>query len=852
MNKHLSRILPALLLCLCLTLLAVSALAAEPTHYTVTYMDGSTVLDTTPVANGSYAAIVPSPPDKEGYQFVGWYMQDGTMHEFGSLITSDLTLFATYRPISYSITVAGTPVNYETKDDVLGDGGSVKYDPATHTLTLTDASIESAEVGIMVESSINSPLTIHGVDTAAPGNNSIRSTDRTAILCYTDLTLTGSFGEISSYEESIYVYSVTIEGDLGNITSETDDGIYAYGDLTVSGAVGNVTVGDDGIYAYGDLTVSGSVGNVTAGDDGIFAYGDLTVSATGIVGDITAGEDGLDSNSNLTISGTVGNIAATDDALDASGDLTVTATGIVGDITAVSEGFDANGDLTISGTVGNITAQTYDGIYANGDLTISGTVGNITAQTYDGIYAEGDLTISGTVGNITAQTYDGICAEGDLTISGIVGNITAGETGIDAGSDLTIDGEVGCITTGEGDGIYAIGDLTIDGEVGCIDSGYDGIYSYAGAIAISGSVGNITADRNGIDAEDGLTISGTVGDINTGNDGLYSEAGGITIPGSVGDITAGDDGLYSNAGDITIPGCVGNITAGDDGLDTGGNLTITGTVGNITAGDINLDVEGTSNTPGLISPVIVSEVKVEESEHGTVKPNSTVAAIHSPVTLTVTPEKGCKLDSLSVTGAFVGEVPVTEQEDGTWTFTMPFGDVTVKAEFSSALWVRTYGACPGGEACPLHAFEDLTAYAEHHDALHFAVENGLLLGCGDSLFLPEAEVSRAMLATVLWRAEDCPAVTYPLPFEDVPAEDWYTGAVRWAVSEGLMTGTENTFSPDAPISRGELIPILWRFTQKSGNLSGMAKAMGFIVTLPETGPISRAELAVTLKAYCVG
>ena len=68
-----------------------------------------------------------------------------------------------------------------------------------------------------------------------------------------------------------------------------------------------------------------------------------------------------------------------------------------------------------------------------------------------------------------------------------------------------------------------------------------------------------------------------------------------------------------------------------------------------------------------------------------------------------------------------------------------------------------------------------------------------------------------------------------------------------------MEGTaDGAFSPDAPVTRAELIATLWRFTQKSGSISAMEEAMSFIVKIPEENAVSRLVLAEVLAAYCAG
>ena len=74
--------------------------------------------------------------------------------------------------------------------------------------------------------------------------------------------------------------------------------------------------------------------------------------------------------------------------------------------------------------------------------------------------------------------------------------------------------------------------------------------------------------------------------------------------------------------------------------------------------------------------------------------------------------------------------------------------------------------------------------------------------------------SRAMIATILWRLEGSPVVNYTMRFDDVDAGSWYGEAVRWAASEGIVTGYgSNSFGPDDPITREQMATMLYRYAQ---------------------------------------
>lgn len=110
------------------------------------------------------------------------------------------------------------------------------------------------------------------------------------------------------------------------------------------------------------------------------------------------------------------------------------------------------------------------------------------------------------------------------------------------------------------------------------------------------------------------------------------------------------------------------------------------------------------------------------------------------------------------------------------------------------------------------AFGDVVANSWYEDSVNFMVEQGLMNGVGNGRFNPTGNVTRAMLVTILYRAEGEPSVAgLPNPFTDVP-QDWYTDAVIWAANEGIVTGVKpDRFNPKGNITREQIATILYRY-----------------------------------------
>ena len=101
-------------------------------------------------------------------------------------------------------------------------------------------------------------------------------------------------------------------------------------------------------------------------------------------------------------------------------------------------------------------------------------------------------------------------------------------------------------------------------------------------------------------------------------------------------------------------------------------------------------------------------------------------------------------------------------------------------------------------------------------SIRYAVGKGYMKGVGGDRFDPEGSLTRAMVATVLWRREGEPKPTAPSGFSDVPAGEWYADAVAWAKETGVVKGiTATTFEPDGKITREQLATMLFRFSSSA-------------------------------------
>ena len=134
--------------------------------------------------------------------------------------------------------------------------------------------------------------------------------------------------------------------------------------------------------------------------------------------------------------------------------------------------------------------------------------------------------------------------------------------------------------------------------------------------------------------------------------------------------------------------------------------------------------------------------------------------------------------------------------------------------------------CNGGAHCPSCQYADLAEVIKTnpriwwHEYTDYVIKNKLMNGMQDEpekLFMPNYTTTRAMLVTILWREAGSPVVDYEMAFEDVEANTWYTEAIRWAASKGIVDGMSDTeFAPDAKITREQMVTIFYRYAKNHG------------------------------------
>lgn len=202
------------------------------------------------------------------------------------------------------------------------------------------------------------------------------------------------------------------------------------------------------------------------------------------------------------------------------------------------------------------------------------------------------------------------------------------------------------------------------------------------------------------------------------------------------------------------------------------------------------------------------EIFTKVGDNGTISVDR-YATEGDDVTITVSPDEAYLLDGLTVTTGGK-EVEVKDNGDGTYTFKMPSADAKIVVTFAED---PDWEPEPEEPAMP---FTDVNEGDWFYDVVLYAYDNGLMTGVSATEFAPNQTTTRGMIVSMLARLEGVTSAENA-GFTDVADNDWYATAVNWAASVGVVNGYEdNTFRPNAPITREQMAAILYNYADYKG------------------------------------
>ena len=196
------------------------------------------------------------------------------------------------------------------------------------------------------------------------------------------------------------------------------------------------------------------------------------------------------------------------------------------------------------------------------------------------------------------------------------------------------------------------------------------------------------------------------------------------------------------------------------------------------------------------------KVTTSAVNNGGVNASPSNAEKGAAITITLSPDKGYKLDKLTVTDGSGKTVSTVKKSDTVYTFTMPASAVKVGVSYVKAT-----------ETPSKTKFNDVSANDWFASAVDYVTGKGMMNGTADNTFSPKANTTRGMVVTVLYRLENQPS-TSAASFTDVASGAYYANAVAWANANGIVSGYgSGKFGPNDKVTREQLAAILYRYAQ---------------------------------------
>lgn len=621
---------------------------------------------------------------------------------------------------------------------------------------------------------------------------------------------------------------ITINTPDGLVPVSSGDAGIAYAPADSPVIVATVNDADGNPVRYSNLqaaiTAAKENGTVTLVNnvnlkDGVEVEGTVTLDLNGYT--ITNADDWTEDTSvdYLLAVKRGGNLTINDSSANKTGAITTANDKIAVAVKLTIKGEDGEGDaatLTVNG--GTLKAPFY-GISGNGtrhktELTING--GTIEGTNGTGIYQPQDGTVTIKGGTITGLTGIEI-RSGQLDVNGGTFISTANEYKADPNSSgTTVTGAAIAVSqhTTKKDIKVTITGGTFRGQKAFVETN------------VQGTPEDITLTINGGTFESAVESADITDFIKGGHFALPVHptllADNLNTQLTDADNDVAPYSYYSrvqaavNAADegdtvTVLADSNENVTVSKPiKIETAGSVKYTGTVSAGNGYDVVIGEDGTITVykepeyTGKYSYEIFTTV----GDNGTIDVDR-YATEGDDVTITVSPDEAYLLDELTVTTGGK-EVEVKDNGDGTYTFKMPSADVKIVVTFAED---PDWEPEPEEPAMP---FTDVNEGDWFYDVVLYAYDNGLMTGVSATEFAPNQTTTRGMIVSMLARLEGVTSAENA-GFTDVADNDWYATAVNWAASEGIVNGFEDdTFRPNAPITREQMAAILYNYADYKG------------------------------------
>ena len=773
-----------------------------------------------------------------------------------------------------SITAAGTYVFSGDCDDgsITVKKGVTGVTLVLNGLTLTNADSAAITLNKTAEAALIAAAGSENTVADTAGANDENAAVKVKSGASLSLSGTGTLTACGNVKNGIKGASdavITVDEMTLNIEA-ADDGLSCDDELTIKGGRVNITAGGDAVKAspdtddtenpdttsLGSVTISGGTITLEAAEDGIQADGDLTISGgtfavtangghTTAISDEDASCKGLKAGKTLTVSGGTFTVDSADDALHAN-DVTVSG----GTLTLASgdDAVHADNDLVVGVQDSSSTSNPKISITASCE-GLEGTTVSVYSGDIDVVASDDGVNAANSELGEHSDKFAINIAGGDLYID-------AGSDGLDSNNDISITG--GRV---EAYGADAMMDAAID---------YDGTFTLSGGtlfgagmepgagtqayIAVgetspSGGKGGHGGMGGGANGGQGMTppndAGGTAGTTNGNPPTPPANADGSTTPPS------GDQNGQQSGARPEKP-------SKDNGQQGGKPMNRESALGIEKGSVITVqDADGrtlyTATALGSMSSVIFSSSDIKEGETYTVLVDGTSVGTataklgtSSSSSGSLVPDQnggqpgGKPTNRESALGIKKGSVITVQDADGRTLYTATalgsmssvifsssdikegetytvlvdgasVGTATAKLGTSSSSSGSLVPDQNGGQPGGVSGFQDVGQNDWFASAVRYVTGKSLMNGKSTTAFAPNENMSRAMLATVLYRMSGETAEA-DSSFRDVSSSAYYAAAVNWASSEGIVNGTgADVFSPNASITREQLAAMLYRY-----------------------------------------
>ena len=337
-------------------------------------------------------------------------------------------------------------------------------------------------------------------------------------------------------------------------------------------------------------------------------------------------------------------------------------------------------------------------------------------------------------------------------------------------------------------------------------------YEYTANVTESGENGSkvytaIFTNPHGFSTFTISTKSQTVAAVNGDNYTSFQDAVNAAQSGDTITIPSGAS-VPTGGLSATISGSASKNVKVENQTNASITVTINGeakTIGNGGTADFTYTYTPTQGGSGSSGPTRYTVSVPSDIEGGSIKVSPTRASRGQTVTITVKPDEGYVLDEIAVYDADGDEIELERANANQYQFTMPRGKVEIEVSFLEA------------EEESVLPFRDVDVDDWSYNAVVYVTDAGIMSGVSGSEFAPNATLTRAMIAQMLWALEDKPVVNYLMTYDDVAAGAWYGEAVRWISSQGFMSGySDAAFGPNDPLTREQLCLILYNYAEWAG------------------------------------